>query len=75
MAVVEKKAPKRVPNHWLLHSQMATILTGRPVLTLYRQLLKAAIVSPTKKRDSIVKEIQNGTRRTQISKLIAFAQF
>ena len=46
-------------------SQMTTILTGKAVLTLYRHLLRSAVTAPSKKRDSIVKEIQNGTQQTR----------
>mgnify|MGYP001040307362 CR=1 FL=1 len=42
-----------------------SILTGRAVLSLYKQLLKAAVNDPTKKRASIIKEIQLGFREAR----------
>ena len=40
-----------------------SVPTGRAVLSLYKQLLRTAVTHPTKKRASIIREIQNGTQK------------
>jgi hypothetical protein len=42
-----------------------SVPTGRAVLSLYKQLLRTAVTHPTKKRASIIREIQNGFRESR----------
>lgn len=42
-----------------------SIPTGRAVLALYKQLLKTALTHPSKKRQSIIVEIQTGFRQSR----------